>query len=118
MARISRICLRCKFKDSMEDDGQHVKVCPKCDGAFVDAWRSETYRKNNQTPLLTIELQNESSAPKFIYKGKEIKFKRNISFEYNSDAESPGGLFYSVEHFEDGGWTKKERECIQSAPGS
>lgn len=56
---------------------------------------------NGLEPLLTIELQNESSVPKVIYKGVEIKFKANVSFDWEtSDAYSRGGLSYAIEHFE------------------
>lgn len=52
-------------------------------------------------PLLVIELQDESSVPKVLYKGEEIKLKQNVFFDWDtSGACSPGGLTYAFEHGE------------------
>lgn len=57
-------------------------------------------RKNN---LLVIELKDETSVPKVFYKGEEISAKINVSFDWDtSDAHSPGGLSYAIEHVETG----------------
>lgn len=55
----------------------------------------------NEQPLLTIELQDESSVPVVFYKGEEIKLKVNVLFEWDTaDAYDEGGLTYSFEHYE------------------
>lgn len=57
----------------------------------------------DMTSLLVIELQDESSVPKVLYKGKEIKLKAHVLFEWDtSDERSPGGLTYAIEHYEEG----------------
>lgn len=49
-------------------------------------------------PLLTIELQNESSVPRVFYKGKEVTGKVNVSFDWDTaDCRSMGGLSYTIE---------------------
>lgn len=55
--------------------------------------------KNN---LLIIALKDESSVPKVFYKGEEIKFKTNISFDWETDTDMPGSLTYAIEHYERG----------------
>jgi protein-arginine kinase activator protein McsA len=40
-------CLHCKLKERVEvkkEDYSEVKVCPKCNGAFVDIWRIGRYQ--------------------------------------------------------------------------
>src|SRR5690625_1236588 len=51
-------------------------------------------------PLLTIKLQDETSVPKVLYRGKEIEFKRNIFFDWDTDTNNYGGLTYAIEHIE------------------
>lgn len=59
--------------------------------------------KHHIRPLLTIELQDETSAPKVFYKGKEVKYKQNVFFDWDtSDAYGLGGLSYAIEHYEKG----------------
>src|SRR5690625_5712392 len=38
-------------------------------------------------PLLSIELQDESSVPKVIYKGEEVKYKRNVFLDWDTDTD-------------------------------
>ncbi|SHI03236.1 hypothetical protein [Virgibacillus chiguensis] len=56
----------------------------------------------DRTSLLVIELESETDVPKVIYKGKEIKLKRNVFFDWETDGAYPteGGLTYAIEHFE------------------
>ncbi len=70
----------------------------------VDALRyayEHMVEQDNQ-PLLVIELESETAVPKVIYKGKEIKLKRNVFFDWETDGAYPteGGLTYAIEHFE------------------
>src|SRR5690625_147053 len=53
-------------------------------------------------PLLSIELQDESSVPKVIYKGEEVKYKRNVFLDWDTDTDECGGLTYAIEHMETG----------------
>ncbi|GGN59393.1 hypothetical protein [Oceanobacillus indicireducens] len=50
--------------------------------------------------LLVIELQDETSVPKVFYKGKEIEYKKNVFFDWDTDTSIPGGLTYAIEHIE------------------
>lgn len=78
-------------------------ICNDCGYEAVDVNKIEEIRKRNSPPLLTIELQDESSVPKVIYKGREIKWKQNVFFDWDtSDERSPGGLSYAIEHQETG----------------
>ncbi|SET85890.1 hypothetical protein SAMN05216389_1445 [Oceanobacillus limi] len=54
-----------------------------------------------EPPLLTIELENESSVPKVFYKGEEIKWKDEIRFRWSTKRELPlsGGVDYLIQHF-------------------
>lgn len=59
------------------------------------------FKDGYKKPLLIIELQDESSVPKVIYKGEEVKCKHNVSFEWDtSGAYDNGGLSYAIEHFD------------------
>ncbi|MEK4148929.1 hypothetical protein NST02_17860 [Robertmurraya sp. FSL W8-0741] len=60
----------------------------------------EVEGKENKHPLLVIELENESSVPKIIFKGKEVEEKREILFHWETDTSIPGGLTYAIEHAE------------------
>lgn len=51
-------------------------------------------------PLLTIELQDETSTPKVYYQGKEISHKKNVFFDWDTDTEVMGGLTYAIEYRE------------------
>lgn len=120
-SKIKRTCLVCDHVGTTyETKKEHKDIipCPKCKGSFVDVWEKEKYasdikeiegitinidaRKANP-PLLTIELENESSVPKVFYKGEEVKHKANILFDWDtSDGRSPGGMTYAIDHYEEG----------------
>ena len=51
-------------------------------------------------PLLTIELQDETSVPKVFYKGEEIELKQHIFFDWDTDTDEFGGLTYAIEHID------------------
>src|SRR5699024_1490137 len=71
-------------------------ACPKCNSDLVEV---EEERKSKE-PLLTIELQDETSVPTVYHKGKEIKLKTNVKFEWEADTDELGGLTYYIEHYE------------------
>lgn len=75
-----------------------MNICPECNSKLIDI-EEETKSKE---PLLTIELQDETSVPTVYYKGKEINHKTNISFDWDTDTEEYGGLTYAIEHMETG----------------
>jgi len=111
--KVSRMCIACDYSEDRLERGKtlEIEVCPECNGAFVDKffYGKHIVKKNifassktkKDKPLLTIELQNESSVPKVIYKGVEITRKVNVFFDwYTSDAYSSGRLAYAIEHVE------------------
>lgn len=85
-------------KDGME--------CPRCGGPVV--WEgfgtvgAYTGDEPAQQPLLTIELETETSVPKVFYKGKEITNKVNVYLDWDRDTDTFGGLTYAIEHYEKG----------------
>lgn len=94
----------------MEHD---VFRCPSCNQAFLKNTKynnsglvcaackcsvKKTNDKTEQAPLLTIELQDESSVPKVFYKGEEVKLKQHVFFDWDTDTDVYGGLSYALEH--------------------
>lgn len=69
---------------------------------FASRERMEQYSCscNKDKPLLVIELQDESSVPKVIYKGEEIKHKQNVFFDWDTGNSVTGGLTYAIEHYQ------------------
>ncbi|MBS4198604.1 hypothetical protein KHA93_02940 [Bacillus sp. FJAT-49732] len=51
-----------------------------------------------ETPLLTIELENETAVPKVFYKGEEITRKIRIAFGWETKKadEESGGIMYDI----------------------
>lgn len=93
-----------------------VSTCPKCNGdcIYVGEHKIEQHDKDLWTeqdkPLLTIELHNESSVPKVFYKGEEVTRKTNITFDWEQDSDTFGGLTYAIERYISGeGVPVKER---------
>lgn len=65
----------------------------------VKAILNESEQKDE--PLLVIELQDESSIPKVLYKGKEITYKIRVSFDWETkrEHEGTGGVRFNVDYF-------------------
>lgn len=107
MPSIRRECLVCghgqKTYHEDHEEYEKVTVCPKCNGAFVDRFFVGRYpNRDRKQPLLTIELESETAVPKIVYKGEEIRFKRHVFFDWDTDTSVPGGLTYAIEHYERG----------------
>lgn len=110
-AKIKRICLVCKHNGTThETKKEHKDIipCPKCNGSFIDAWVKHKYARNNNKPLLIIELEDEHSTPKVLYKGEEIKAKVKINFDWRTkELRDLGGLEFNLEYGDDKGITHK-----------
>lgn len=101
------------------NDGYADKpICSACHQSLyegkVDADKYMSRKRENaedKTPLLTIKLENENSVPEVTYKGSEVKYKKNIQFDWDtSDAFDPAGLTYVIENYwSDGTLNKLER---------
>lgn len=118
MPFVTRICLACDHTEitycDKDKEYEAITVCPKCNGAFADRFRYDQYKNKNKQPLLTIELQDESSVPKVFYKGEEVKYKSNVFFDWDtSDERSPGGLTYAIEHYEANGTANRIERRIK-----
>src|SRR5690625_575574 len=106
--RIEHECLGCgasfSVDKSMCKDGMS---CPACKGK-LNAVGIETVtiyadgKPFEEPPLLSIELQDESSVPTVYYKGEEVKYKRNVFLDWDTDTDVFGGLSYAIEHMEVG----------------
>lgn len=78
-------------------------------------WIPPHVEKTNE-PFFVIKLQDESSIPKVFYKGKEVIYKRNVYFNWDTKTDvSEGGLTYGIEHREEEGWTRTERRLRDHA---
>lgn len=53
-----------------------------------------------QKPLLTIELQDETSVPKVFYEGEEITHKARVSFDWETEKAMPnsGGTKFNIDY--------------------
>ena len=67
-------------------------------------------RKLINGPLLTIELQDETSVPKVFYKGKELIGKSDVWFEWKTQREHKytGGVDFKVNYYD------KEIESVRT----
>lgn len=105
--RIEHECMRCSayfaIDKSVCKDGMN---CPACKGPIkVTGFETvKVYADGKQIngPLLTIELQDETSAPKVFYKGEEVKLKQEVEFHWETDTDEYGGLSYAIEHAVEG----------------
>ncbi|MGE6593040.1 hypothetical protein ACQKFU_26470 [Bacillus mycoides] len=99
-------CLVCGHQDRVnypsKEEYQEVTVCPKCNGAFVDAWKLGKYKQSKETvePLLQIVLSDINAVPVVLYKGEEIKQRIRISFDWKTNANYKSGSYIRIEHGE------------------
>ncbi|TKI72005.1 hypothetical protein FC756_03065 [Lysinibacillus mangiferihumi] len=96
------ICLVCGHNDMVfhdsKDDYQEVRVCPKCNGAYVDIWKKHKYL-NDTNNQIEITMTNPNEPPKIILNGKKIK--GIVSLEYKFDTrtdETYGQHNFSVQY--------------------
>jgi Zn-finger nucleic acid-binding protein len=100
-------CLCCGYSELLtfqKEEYSEVKVCPQCNGAFVDVWKLEKYKRKG-TPLLQIELKDINSVPVVFYKGERIDFKDRVSFDYKTDnhRETNPNYIHIEYHDDEGG---------------
>nr|MDH3082580.1 hypothetical protein [Bacillus subtilis] len=58
--------------------------------------------RENTTNLLTIELTDEQSIPRIVYKGEEITGRIAVDFEWRTkDADQCGSTYYRIKHTKD-----------------
>ncbi|GGP17221.1 hypothetical protein [Oceanobacillus neutriphilus] len=91
--------LKCGYENLYKQSKEKDSITSK----LVDTFAKDKPGKRKTEPLLTIELEDESSVPKVIYKGEEVKYKKNIQFEWETGtATDMGGLEYVIEYQETG----------------
>lgn len=74
--------------------------CPRCGGPVnVKPFESRVVTTEVKKPLLTIELDSETSVPRVFYEGKEISNKVRISFDWETRTDAIGGTRYNIEHY-------------------
>ncbi|MGA5663667.1 hypothetical protein ACPCZR_30155 [Bacillus bombysepticus] len=105
MSKVSRCCLACGYQiktyQAPEDEYQEVTVCPKCNGAFVDVFKLEKYKRSNETvePLLTITLTDIDAKPIVHYKGKQIDRKLRVAFDWETQSiDKINRTYIHIEH--------------------
>lgn len=87
-------------KETVKPPSFDVGVSRK-DRRILDKVKGKLNESEKTEPLLTIELQDESSVPKVFYKGKEVTAKINVSFDWlTGGAGDPPGLSYAIENIE------------------
>jgi len=69
---------------------------------FMHEEEAINYKCDCKRPLLTIELEDETSVPKVIYKGEELTSKKKVKFEWETQREhaGTGGVNFWIEHFD------------------
>ena len=69
---------------------------------FVRDRLHEQIIRENTTNLLTIELTDEQSIPRVMYKGEEITGRIAVDFEWRTkDADQCGSTYYRIKHTKD-----------------
>lgn len=84
------------------DRMESLKELPKGTPVTSTEATSNILSGKDKQPLLTLELQDESSVPTVHYKGERIQHARNITLDWDTDKDVPGGMSYSIEHIEKG----------------
>ncbi len=67
-------------------------------GLYKEINELEQEESETQPPYLQIILEDKNGVPKVFRDGKEIKFKRSIDFEWETDTEVLGGMVFKVDY--------------------
>lgn len=101
-------CLSCEHSDFVRGKRecyQEVRLCPECNGLYVDMWVIHKYahlkEQDTSGNLLEIKLNDEVSVPQVFYKGEEITKKVKVTFFWETDTEEYGGMRYMIEHVDE-----------------
>lgn len=86
-------------EDKMKDYKEKVDKAMREVAKEMDQW-GENCVKYSREPLLTIELQDETSVPKVFYKGEEITAIVHVDFDWCTRSCEPlsGGMKLNIEH--------------------
>lgn len=97
--KFKAVCLVCGHSGMVHHESKEgykeVSVCPKCNGAFVDAWNKHKYINNSETSNdegsndeVRIEITSVNSAPVVHVNGEILKGIINIHYLYSTKTDS------------------------------
>ncbi|MBM7681960.1 putative CHY-type Zn-finger protein [Pullulanibacillus pueri] len=109
LSRVRYGCLSCGHTENVQatkQDYSEVRVCPKCNGAFVDVWKINKYKSHNNNnnnnkpkqPLLKITLEDINAVPKVFYNGEEITDLVHVGIDWNTNTESFSPTHIKIKH--------------------
>jgi hypothetical protein len=88
-------CICCGHSDRVtgeKEDYSEVKVCPKCNGAFVDSYHIAKYKQvNDLKPLLEITVTDLNSVPVIKYKGETINNLDYVNYNWSTRTAKENG---------------------------
>ncbi|MER1284900.1 oxidoreductase [Bacillus sp. C5(2022)] len=87
--------------DELKRGGNLITGFVRVKDSFRDGLYDQLIRENTPN-LLTIELTDEQSIPRVIYKGEEITGRIAVDFEWRTkDADQCGSTYYRIKHTKD-----------------
>ncbi|XSD74730.1 oxidoreductase [Bacillus subtilis] len=87
--------------DALRRGGNLITGFVKVNHPLGDVLHEQIIRENT-TNLLTIELTDEQSIPRIVYKGEEITGRIAVDFEWRTkDADQCGSTYYRIKHTKD-----------------
>lgn len=96
------VCLVCNHRETVHAENKkgskEVMVCPKCKGAFVDAYRAHQYTQPQSNEIEVI-MSSVNEAPKIKVNVKEISGIIILDYKYvTSDLKSKGYHNFTVRY--------------------
>lgn len=86
----SKCASKIPMKDGMQRDGRVCSVC-----------KSKEVEEKQETPLLTIEVQDMNSVPVVKFNGKDVTNKVSVEYRWQTDQfRINGEHFFKTEHIE------------------
>ncbi|MED5047661.1 oxidoreductase [Bacillus siamensis] len=87
--------------DALRRGGNLITGFVRVSDPLRDSFYDQLIRENTSN-LLTIELTDEQSMPRIIYKGEEITGRIAVDFEWRTkDADQCGSTYYHIKHTKD-----------------
>ncbi|XOT28935.1 oxidoreductase [Bacillus subtilis subsp. subtilis] len=87
--------------DALRRGGNLITGFVRVKDSFGDRLYDQLIRENAPN-LLTIELTDEQSIPRIVYKGEEITGRIAVDFEWRTkDADQCGSTYYRIKHTKD-----------------
>lgn len=98
------VCLVCDHSEMVyhesKEDYQEVRVCPKCNGAFIDIWKLPKY-KNGTSNEIEICMTNPNRPPIIKLNGQAIEGIVELQYNYvTKDNKSQGYHNFTVKYID------------------